>query len=122
MQGVTRYGDYFGAALDPSDKPRIWVSGEYNKIPPSHNQNIPTWSTFIGSISFDCMPPVTGNWTISTSCTLASSATAPANVVIQNNALLTIQNGTSLNIDFAHYHLLVNYGSGVYIAPGGKIT
>jgi hypothetical protein len=24
-----KYGDYFGAALDPSDSSHIWVAGEY---------------------------------------------------------------------------------------------
>lgn len=121
LQGVTRYGDYFGAALDPSNSSKIWVSGEYNKLPPSHT-NTPTWSTFIDSMSFDCVPPNTGDWTISASCTLAGNATSPANVIIQNNALLTIPNKQNLNIDFTHYHLLVQSGSGVYIMSGGKLT
>ncbi|MDE1828720.1 MAG: hypothetical protein KGI25_00195 [Thaumarchaeota archaeon] len=115
-----RYGDYFGAALDPSDNSRVWVGGEYNKLAPGHT--FATWSTFIGSISFDCLPHPTGDWTITTSCTLAGNATPPANVIVQNNALLTIPSGVNLNLDFAHYHLLVNSGSGVYIATGGKIS
>lgn len=122
LQGVTRYGDYFGAALDPSDSSRVWVAGEYNKLPPGHTK--PTWSTFISSINFDCIPPTTAgtDWTISASCTLAKSATAPANVIVQPNAVLTIPNGISLNIDFTQFHLKVNPGGGVFIAPGGKIT
>lgn len=115
-----RYGDYFGASLDPSDNSRVWVAGEYNKLAPGHT--FATWSTFLDSISFDCLPPTTGNWTITTSCTLAGNATAPANVIVQNNALLTIPNKQTLVIDFTHYHLLVNYGSGVYVIPGGKIS
>lgn len=120
LTGVARYGDYFGAALDPSDKSRIWTGGEYNKLPPGHP--FPTWSTFIGSFNFDCMPPNTGDWTISASCMLAGNATAPANVIVQNNALLTIPSKQNLNIDFTHNHLLVNYGSGVLIQPSGKIS
>jgi hypothetical protein len=115
-----RYGDYFGASLDPLDISRVWVGGEYNKLSPGHT--FATWSTFINSISFDCMPPRTGSWTITTSCTLAGNATVPGNVIVQNNALLTIPNQQTLVIDFTHYHLLVNYGSGVLIQPKGKIS
>lgn len=116
----TLYGDYYGAALDSSNNTRIWVAGEYNTLANGHL--VPTWSTFIGSINFDCVPPISGDWIITASCTLASSATAQANVIVQNNSLLTIPNGISLNIDFKNNHLLVKSGSGVYIAPGGKIT
>src|SRR5437660_1047250 len=116
----TLYGDYFGASPDPSNNTRIWVAGEYNTLPNGHL--VPSWSTFIGSINFDCVPPPSGDWIITASCTLAKSADAPANVIVQNNSLLTIPNGISLNVDFKNHFLLVNSGSGVYIAPSGKIT
>jgi hypothetical protein len=38
-----RYGDYFGAGLDPSDPTVVWVAGEYD--------DNSAWSTFIGSIT-----------------------------------------------------------------------
>ena len=38
-----RYGDYFGAAPDPSDPTLVWVGGEYNANS--------AWSTVIGSIT-----------------------------------------------------------------------
>ena len=48
----TRYGDYFGAGLDPVDSTVVWVAGEY------HDNSIGScetfgscWSTFIGSTS-----------------------------------------------------------------------
>jgi hypothetical protein len=53
---------------------------------------------------------------------MSSSATAPANVIVQNNAVLTIPNGVILNIDFTTKYLLVKSGSGVLIKDGGKIT
>ena len=37
-----RYGDYFAACLDPSDRSDIWIAGEY------HEQ--PTWSTYISRL------------------------------------------------------------------------
>ena len=49
-----RYGDYFGAALDPSDQMLVWLAGEY------HNSTLGTcdgagscWSTWISSVRVD---------------------------------------------------------------------
>jgi hypothetical protein len=120
LSSLTPYGEYFGAAFDSTNKSKIWVAGEYNKNPPGHPGI--TWSTFIGSMSFECMPPASGDWTILTSCTLAGNATAPANVILQNNSILTVPNKQTLAINFTGYHLLVNYGSQVYVVPGGKIS
>ncbi|MBI3639255.1 MAG: Ig-like domain repeat protein [Thaumarchaeota archaeon] len=41
-----RYGDYFGAALDPSDPTLIWVAGEYH----SSSFSSLNWSTFISNV------------------------------------------------------------------------
>lgn len=68
-----------------------------------------------------CLPPQSGDWTITSSCTLPSSTVAPGNVIIQNNSVLTIPNGLTLNIDFTTNHLLIKSGSGVLIKAGGKI-
>lgn len=113
---LERYGDYFGAGLDPSNSTLIWTAGEYYTIS-SH-----TWSTFIGSIVLDCVPPSSGDWIITSNCTLANSATVPGNVIINNNSLLMVPSGTTLSIDFTRYHLLVNSGSGVLVQPGGRIA
>ena len=48
----TRYGDYFGAALDPSDPSVVWVNGEYHNSSTGSCQSFGScWSTFIGSTS-----------------------------------------------------------------------
>jgi hypothetical protein len=46
----TRYGDYFSAAIDPSEPNSIWVSGQYYYYhsPPS---SALLWSTYIGKIN-----------------------------------------------------------------------
>jgi hypothetical protein len=57
--GVCRYGDYFGAAVDPADTSRIWLAGEYGA---------PTgWATYIvavreglGLLRVTTNPPVPG--------------------------------------------------------------
>jgi len=72
--------------------------------------------------SLSCSPTLSGDWSVPSSCTLASSSTAPANVIAQSGAVLTIPNGMRLNIDFTHYHLLVKSGGGVLIKAGGAIN
>lgn len=72
--------------------------------------------------SFSCGPPSSGDWTIPSSCTIGSTVTVPANVIVQSGSVLTIPNGMKLNIDFTHYHLLVKAGGGVLIKAGGAIN
>jgi len=69
-----------------------------------------------------CLPPSSGDWVITSSCILASNAIAPANVIVQNNSVLTIPAGLSLDIDFINNFLKVEFGSGVRIKAGGTIT
>ena len=59
---------------------------------------------------------------VTTDCTLESSATAPANVIVQNGAVMTIPSGVTLDIDFTQFSLTVKSGSGVLIKAGGTIT
>jgi hypothetical protein len=48
----TRYGDYFGAALDPVDPSVVWVAGEYHDSSSGSCQSFGScWSTFISSVS-----------------------------------------------------------------------
>ena len=66
-----------------------------------------------------CVP--TNDWTVTSSCLLESDFTATGNVIVQNNSVLVIPNGVTLDIDFASKHLLVESGSKVLIKFGGKI-
>jgi hypothetical protein len=69
-----------------------------------------------------CYPlPDSGNWVVSSDCILYDSYTAPANVEVQNGAVLTILDGVTLDIDLINYNLTVRNGSGVLIRYGGKI-
>jgi hypothetical protein len=45
---ATRYGDYFSAAIDPSEPNSIWVAGQYYNYP---SFSTPVWSTYIGKIN-----------------------------------------------------------------------
>ncbi len=69
-----------------------------------------------------CSPPGSGNWVISSSCTLSSSSTAPGNVIIQNNSVLTIPAGMSLDINFVNNFLRIESGSGLLIKVGGFVS
>jgi len=69
-----------------------------------------------------CTPPNSGTWTITTSCIMSASATAPGNVLVQNNAVLTIPAGITLDINFGSFNLTVKSGGGVLVKSGGTIT
>jgi hypothetical protein len=45
----TRYGDYFSAAMDPSEPTSIWVAGQYYYY--SQSSSALLWSTYIGKIN-----------------------------------------------------------------------
>jgi len=69
-----------------------------------------------------CIVPGSGPWTITSSCILTSSTPELDNVLVEINSVLIIQNGVTLNIDFANSNLTVVSGSGVLILAGGSIT
>ncbi|MDH3384829.1 MAG: S8 family serine peptidase, partial [Nitrosopumilus sp.] len=68
-----------------------------------------------------CSIPVSGNWIITSSCFLTASDSAPASVVVQNNSILEIPSGMTLDIDFSNFSLTVKSGSGVQIRSGGSV-
>jgi len=70
--------------------------------------------------SVSCAPPGSGDWTLTSSCTMTGSATAPANVIVQSPAVLTIPNLVTLTID-KQKSLTVQSGAGVSIKSGGGI-
>jgi hypothetical protein len=45
--GTTRFGDYAGAAVDPSDPSAVWVIGEY-----SASSGARTWGTWVAKLNF----------------------------------------------------------------------
>ena len=69
-----------------------------------------------------CAPPASGDWTISESCMINSSATIRGNVLVRDGSVLSIPSGVVLDIDFASFSLTVQSGSGVLIKSGGTIT
>jgi hypothetical protein len=49
----TRYGDYFGAAVDPANSTNIWIAGEYQnaKLGTTGCGGPDCWSTYISAVS-----------------------------------------------------------------------
>ena len=66
-------------------------------------------------------PEVSIDWIITQDCVLISNFSAPANVKVQNGALLIIPNGVILDINFLSRNLTIDFGSGVLIKAGGSI-
>jgi dockerin type I repeat protein len=55
----TRYGDYFGSGLDPSNPTIVWIAGEYHSSTTGACNSFGScWSTFIGSIMMITPIPV----------------------------------------------------------------
>jgi hypothetical protein len=48
----TRYGDYFSAAIDPSEPNSIWVAGQYYYYYSPSSASL-SWSTYIGKINME---------------------------------------------------------------------
>jgi hypothetical protein len=69
----------------------------------------------------ECHIPAAGDWQLPKSCTLTSSASAPAGVIVPSGAVLTVSAEVVLKIDLKHYKLLVRKGGGVLIKKGGTI-
>ena len=68
-----------------------------------------------------CVIPSSGEWKVTQDCILTGSATAPGNVVVEQNTALTTAEKASLDIEFTNFHLLIKSGAKVVIRDGGKI-
>lgn len=78
-----------------------------------------------GSVSISrstCTPPVSGNWIISETCTLAENVTAPANIILGSGAILTIESGATLFFDSINHTLSGEQDSYVNVKDGGGIN
>ncbi len=88
--------------------------------------NPPVVAYSAGAVTVDhsaigCAPPASGDWTVSASCTLTVSDTAPGDVIVDPGVVLTIDNGVTLSIDLVNHKLLVQPGGGVLVRPLGAI-
>jgi hypothetical protein len=77
--------------------------------------------TFTNTKIIACTPPNSGIWTLTQSCTLDSNASMDG-LLVQNNSVLTIPSGVTLDLDFVNSNLTVEFGSGILIKSGGSIN
>lgn len=68
-----------------------------------------------------CVPPPTGDWVVSASCTFQGTASVAANLVVENGATLTLASGSSLGVDLSTHHVRVRQGSRLIVEDGAKI-
>ena len=88
----------------------------------SNMMAIATVAATDGIPSTSCTVPNSGNWIITSDCTLFTNYVAPADVIVRNNAVLVIVDRITLDINFTNNNLTVESGSGVLIESGGTIT
>lgn len=69
----------------------------------------------------NCGLPRSGNWTISSDCTISDAIVAPGDVSVENGATLTVESTGALDIDLEEYTLRIQHDSRVRIRNGGKI-
>lgn len=65
--------------------------------------------------SLNCFAPLSGDWIITSSCVLSGTVIAPASVIVNSGAVVTISPNSKLLLDFKHFKLLVKKGGGVLI-------
>jgi plastocyanin len=87
-----------------------------NELGTSQSSNIAT--IFAG---VNCTPSI-GDWIITSSCVLGSNTSISGNITIQNNSIMIIPDGITLDVNFATHKLTIKSGSGILIKSGGKIT
>ncbi len=68
----------------------------------------------------DCDPPISGVWTVTSSCFLVNSFVAPSNVVIQNGVLVIIIPDKTLTVG-SNNNLNIKFGGGLLIKLGGTL-
>ncbi len=71
-----------------------------------------------------CWPPVSGDWIVNESCVCepeGSPHTAQGNILVTNEAVLTIANGSELGVDFKNYNLTIDIGAGVFVEENATI-
>jgi hypothetical protein len=68
-----------------------------------------------------CNPPQEGDWVITESCILYTPAIVTGNIIVQNDALLTIPSDIELDVDLVNNYVRVKEGSGILVKEGGKL-
>jgi hypothetical protein len=112
-----RYGDYFGAALDPSNPSIVWVAGEYHTTATGLRYKLfgpgsfSNWSTFIGSIRMtktdsSSIPITLSDYTLTSApSNLVVSSGSPTSTILSLSSVGfsgTVALGISISCTAAH--------------------
>ncbi len=119
--GADTWGDYVRVKPYKPDNGQ-WVATGFTMQGGTGDANVENLFVVFGRSADICTPPVSGTWTVTASCRMTVSITAPGNVLVQNNSVLTIPSGITLDISFTSFNLTVESGSGVLVESDGKIT
>ena len=68
-----------------------------------------------------CSPPENGDWIIPRDCTIWRDVTAPGDLIVASDTVLSIGAGVTLDIDFANHALRIAAGSRVEVQPRGRL-
>lgn len=68
-----------------------------------------------------CSVPSSGDWTVTSDCSITTSETAPASVTVQSGVTLYIEPTGQLDIDMNNQNITVEQGGRTIIEDGGKI-
>jgi len=104
-----RWGDYSSMSVDPTNDFSFWYTQQYYATTSDAD-----WRTRIASF-------LIGDWVVSSNLTITGTISVPGNVIVENDATLTIASGAVLDMDLAQFHLLVRSGSRVIVKSGGRI-
>jgi len=117
-ESVNNVGDFDG---DGVNDVLVGSPGDQDDVVPPDEFSGPgaIWLLLLNEL---CVPPPSGPWVITLSCTLSTSSIAPDDVMVKSGAVLTIPNLVTLDINFATKNLTVQAEGGVLIESGGKIT
>jgi len=69
-----------------------------------------------------CAPPSSGDWTVSSTCTMTKSEIANGNVIVPNGVVLTVPNGVTFAVIIPTNNLTVEAGGRVSIQSGGNLV
>ena len=85
----------------------------------TYSGNSPTGTSITDQCTVCPSPPSLGDWSITSDCAITGIVVAPNNIHV--NAVLTIKNGGSLDVNFASKFLMVHSGSKIIVKSGGEI-
>ncbi len=77
--------------------------------------------SFAQNVTSPCQWPETGDWTLTTHCTLANTAVLPASLIVNANARLTLEPQAKLLLNLKQHKIVVKKGGGIKLKKGAVV-